>query len=149
MPMSAAESETVNATRRIHASPERVFEAWVDANLLKRWLAPEAAADPRLGGQFRLAVSKGEETHVVTGEYRAFVPGRQLVMTWVYEGPMAPEGKMEALLTVGFSQEGEDTEVSLRHEHLSNPTYRDAIRQGAWTKALDGLEAVLAVSSNP
>ncbi len=141
--MSAAESEPVLVTRRLAASPQQVFKAWIDPVSLRRWLAPIAEADARVGGRFRLEVSKPEGAHVVTGEYRELAPGRRIVMTWVYEGPMAPEGPMEALLTVDLRHDGADTEISLRHEHLTNPVYRNAIEKGAWTKALDQLEALL------
>lgn len=101
-PTSAAESESIHVTRRLAGPPERVFEVWVNPALLRRWLAPIAEADGRAGGRFRLEVSKPEGAHLVTGEYLEFLPSRRLVMTWVYEGPMAPEGKMEALLRVDF-----------------------------------------------
>lgn len=141
--MKAAESESVRVTRRFAASPERVFESWVNPALLRRWLAPSAAADARVGGRFRLEVSKPEGAHLVTGEYREFVPSQRLIMTWVYEGPMAPAGKMEAILTVEFRKDGPYTEISLHHEGLTNPRYLETIRQGAWTKALDELDALL------
>ncbi|MGH9450329.1 MAG: SRPBCC family protein [Terriglobia bacterium] len=142
--LSAAESESVRLTRRIAASPERVFQCWVNPALLRRWLAPIAEADARVGGRFRLEVSKAEGTHVVSGEYREFVPNQRLAMTWVYEGPMTPAGKIDALLTVEFRKDGSNTEISLHHEGLTNPVYLETIRHGAWTKALDDLEAVLA-----
>jgi len=139
----AAESESVRVTRRLAASPERVFKCWVDPALLRQWLAPIAESGARAGGRFRLEVSKPEGAHVVTGEYREFVLNRHLVMTWVYEGPMAPNGKMEALLTVEFRKDGEYTELDLHHGGLTNPRYFETIRQGAWTKALDALDALL------
>lgn len=141
--MSRAESTSVHMTRRLAASPERTFEAWVNPALLRRWLAPTAEADARVGGRFRLEVSKPEGMHVVSGEYREFVRAERLVMTWVYEGPMAPAGKLEALLTVEFRRDGSNTEISLSHEGLTNPVYLETLRQGAWTKALDKLEAAL------
>ncbi|MGH9583963.1 MAG: hypothetical protein ACRD4O_13615, partial [Bryobacteraceae bacterium] len=58
--------------------------------------------------------------------------------------PMAPDEKMHALLTVEFRKAGPHTEITLQHEHLTNPDYLDTMRKGAWTKALDGLERVLA-----
>ena len=141
-------AESVCVTRRIAASPAQVFEAWTNAALLQRWLAPQAEAAVREGGHFRLEVSRPEGSHIVTGEYREFMPGRRLVMTWVYEGPMAPEGKMDALLTVDFRQDGQNTEIILRHDNLTNPAYRETIQKGAWTKALDELEKVLADSAS-
>ena len=133
-------NDSVCVTRRIAGSPERVFRAWTSAALLERWLAPKAEADARLGGHFRLEVSKPGGSHLVSGEYREFMPGQRLVMTWLYQGPMAPMEKMEALLTVDFRQDGQNTEVILRHEHLTNATYRETIRNG------DALEKLLAES---
>jgi uncharacterized protein YndB with AHSA1/START domain len=141
-------TDSVHVTRRLAATPEQVFKAWTDSTLLQRWLAPKAEADARLGGHFRLEVSKPEGSHIVTGEYRELVRNRRLVMTWVYEGPMAPSGKMEALLTVDLRPDGPNTEITLHHDHLSNPTYRETIEKGAWTKALDELEKVLADSAS-
>jgi len=83
---------------------------------------------------------------VVAGEYRELVSARRLVMTWVYEGPMVPTGKEPTEVTVEFRPSGGDTEVSVRHEGLKNPTYRDAIRQGAWVEALKQLESLLTAS---
>jgi uncharacterized protein YndB with AHSA1/START domain len=68
--MSAVDS--VHLIRRVAASPEQVFADWTNAALLHRWPAPKA-----------------EGSHIVTGEYRELVRNRRLVMTWVYEGPMA------------------------------------------------------------
>jgi len=72
------------------------------------------------------------------------VPGRRIVKTWVYEGPYVPNGKMEALLTVEFRENGPNTEVALRHKGLTSPRYREAIQQGAWAKAMDNLESLLS-----
>jgi hypothetical protein len=51
---------------------------------------------------------------------------------------------MEALLTVDFHKRGSNIEIDLRHDHLTNPVYRDTIQGGAWTKALDELGKVLS-----
>src|SRR5215472_15443364 len=87
--MPAAEVQSVHVTRRLDASPERVFEAWVNPALLERWLAPIAEVDARVGGHFRLEIRKQGEVHVVTGEYREIIPSQRIVMTWVYDGPVA------------------------------------------------------------
>lgn len=146
--MCAAESESVRVTHRFAASPERIFNAWTNAKLLARWLAPIADADPRAGGRFRLQVSRDGDTHVVTGEYLEFVPARLLAMTWIYEGPMAPNQKVNTRVVVDFRKNGSGAEVSVRHEGLSHPVYRDAIRSGAWTKALEALDALVTDSAS-
>jgi uncharacterized protein len=114
---------------------------------VQRWLAPKAEVDARAGGHFRLEIAKPEGTHVVTGKYREFIPNERLVMTWVYNGPMAATGEMEALLTVGLRKQGSNTELTLQHEKLTNPVYRDTIAKGSWRTALDKLETILAKPS--
>jgi len=115
--MPDSEVQSFHLTRRLNASPERVFEAWVNAVLLERWLAPIVEVDARVGGHFRLEIRKPEEVHVVTGEYREIVPSQRIVMTWVYDGPMGSAEKMEALLTVDIRRHGPTTEVELHHDH--------------------------------
>src|SRR5215470_4344720 len=139
-------SDSVQVTRSFNASPEQLFQAWVNPDLLRQWLAPKVETDARVGGHFRLVVTKPEGTHVVTGEYREFVPSQHIMMSWVYEGPMGSADKMEALLTIDFHKRGSNTEIELHHDHLTNPAYRETIQRGAWTKALDELAKVLPSS---
>ncbi len=141
--MAGAE-ESVTQAGTIKAPAQKVFAAWIDAAQLQRWLAPIAEAEGRVGGHFRLEVRTPEGTHVVTGVYRELVPGRRIVMTWVYEGPMVPNAREPTKVTVELRPSGSNTEVRVYHEGLKNPTYRDAIRQGAWTEALAQLDTLLS-----
>ncbi len=93
-----------------------------------------------------MEVPKPEGVHVVTGTYQKFKPNERLVMTWVYDGPMGTEGNMEALLTVELHKHGSNTELTLQHDKLTNPAYRETLARGAWTTALDRLEMLLAGS---
>src|SRR5262245_4366600 len=138
--------ETVSLVRTIKAPAQKVFAAWTDGAQLQRWLAPIAQADGRVGGRFRLEVQTTDGVHIVTGEYRELVPGRRIVMSWVYEGPMVPIDKEPTTVTVELRPSGATTEVSVRHDGLKNPTYREAIRQGAWAEALTQLESLLAAA---
>jgi len=138
--------ETVSLVRTIKAPAQKVFAAWTDGAQLQRWLAPIAQADGRVGGPFRLEVRTTDGVHVVTGQYRELVPARWIVMSWVYEGPMVPTGKEPTTVTVELRPNGTITEVSVHHENLKNPTYREAIRQGAWAEALTQLESLLAAA---
>jgi len=138
--------ESVSLVRTIKAPAEKVFAAWTDGTQLQRWLAPIAQADGRVGGRFRLEVQTADGAHVVAGEYQELLPARRIVMSWVYEGPMAPTGKEPTTVTVELRPSESNTEVSVRHEGLKNPTYREAIRQGAWAEALTQLDSLLAAS---
>lgn len=144
--MPVDKPDSVHVTRQFNASAEQVFEAWVNPDILRLWLAPTVEVDARVGGHFRLEVSKPEGAHVVTGQYRELVSGQHIMMTWVYEGPMGSADKMEAMLTVDFHKRGSNTEIELNHDHLTNPVYRDTIQRGAWTRALDEMEKVLPSS---
>ena len=139
--------ESVSRVRTIKAPTQQVFAAWIDPRQLERWLTQSAQTEACVGGRFHLEVRKGDATHVVAGEYRELVPGRRIVKTWVYEGPYVPNGKMEVLLTVEFRESGRNTEVPIRHEGLTSPRYREAIRQGAWDKVMDNLETLLSGAS--
>ena len=75
---------------------------------------------------------------------RWLVPARRIVMSWVYEGPMVPTGKEPTRVEVECRPSGPKTEVRVHHEGLKNPTYRAAIRQGAWTEALAQLDSLLS-----
>lgn len=142
--MSNHESESIGVTRILTGSPDRVFDAWINPFFLQQWLAPKAEVEAREGGHFRLEVAKPEGLHVVIGEYQEFRPNQRLVMTWVYDGPMGPAEDMESLLTVELRKHGSNTEITLRHDKLTNPTYRETIAKGSWTSALDRLEKLLA-----
>lgn len=145
--MSNGDSESIRVTLVLSASPERVFEAWTNPSQLQQWLGPTAQVDAREGGHFRVEVPKPEGVHVVTGKYQEFKPKERLIMTWVYDGPMGTEGDMEALLTVELRKHGANTELTLQHDKLTNPAYRQTVAKGAWTTALDRLETLLAESA--
>jgi uncharacterized protein YndB with AHSA1/START domain len=136
--------ESVTQVGTIRAPAQTVFAAWTDAAQLQRWLAPIANADGRVGGHFRLEVRAPDGSHIVNGVYRELVPGRRIVMTWVYEGPMVPNGKEPTRVTVELRPNGSNTDVRVHHEGLKNPTYRETIRQGAWTEALAQLDSILS-----
>lgn len=141
--MSNHESEPIRVTRVLTGSAERVFDAWINPALLQQWLAPKAEVDGREGGHFRLEVAKPEGVHVVTGKYQEFKPNERLLMTWVYDGPMGAEGDMVASLRVEFRKHGSNTEITLQHDKLTNPAYRETVAKGSWTAALDRLETLL------
>jgi uncharacterized protein YndB with AHSA1/START domain len=145
--MSDRESESISVTRILTGATDRVFDAWIDPLFLQQWLAPKAEVDAREGGHFRLEVAKPEGVHVVTGVYREFKRNERLIMTWVYDGPMGAPVDMEALLTVELRAHGSNTEITLHHDKLTNPAYRETIAKGSWTIALDRLETLLAGSA--
>src|SRR6476469_8268382 len=84
--------------RVFDAPPERVYAAWTEPALLRRWWAaepgwttPEATTDVRVGGAYRLSM-KGTDgiLRTVVGEYLEIDPPRRLVYTWKWVEHAAP-----------------------------------------------------------
>lgn len=116
-------------TRRLHARPQTVFEAWTRPELVRRWWAPDGRAemigceaDVRVGGRYRYVLRvRGAGEIAFSGEYREVSAPTRLVYTQVFE-PMADGGA--AIITVEFEAfEGATRIVS--HERYPSPQARD------------------------
>ena len=84
----------VRVVRRLPASREEVFDAWLDAESLQEWMCPGATrktvaeVDARVGGRFRIVMTgeHGDTEH--TGEYREIRRPDRLVFTWISTFPI-------------------------------------------------------------
>ena len=132
----------VSVTRRIAASPERVFRAWVEPELLVRWQFPDrstrlevAAFEARPGGGYTFRFH-AEDGHVdtVRGTFLELVPPKRLVFTWTWD-TSDPDGGVETQVSVELATDGNGTRVSVRHERLPTPSSCLRHQQG-WTGAL-------------
>jgi uncharacterized protein YndB with AHSA1/START domain len=138
-------------TRRFDAAPERVFDAWTDPELLRRWFhagpdwtTPEADVDLRPGGRYRLAMRNPDgEVRAVAGEYREIERPGRLVYTWAWEAPEGSEMAGETLVTVEFSTTGDGTDVVLTQTGFPSAHNRDQHGHG-WDACLANLEALFA-----
>jgi uncharacterized protein YndB with AHSA1/START domain len=134
--------------RTFDAPRERVFDAWTNPELLRRWwgsqpdwTSPAAELDLRVGGRYRLSMQgPSGPAHSVVGEYRAIERPSRLVYTWSWEGdPPEMDGSAGTLVTVDFHDEGLRTRVVLVHERFATDSARD-LHAGGWTGCLDNLE---------
>jgi uncharacterized protein YndB with AHSA1/START domain len=138
--MTLADDTTLVMRRTLKAPVTRVFRAWTDPALLRRWfMAGEdytctiAEADPRVGGRFRLAMRDPDgEEHCVTGEYRVVEPDRRLVFTWAWVS--TPE--RQSLVTIELTPNGDTTEMTLTHERFADKATRDRHGDG-WDACID------------
>lgn len=133
-------------TRTLNATPERVFHAFTDTELLARWWGPEGctASDPkvdlRVGGTYHLNMQQasGDLIHL-SGTYQVVEPPHRLVFTWKWGGEN-PDG--ETLVTLDFHNRDGSTELVLTHEGFSSDERRDRHNQG-WSSSIDCLEQAL------
>jgi uncharacterized protein YndB with AHSA1/START domain len=134
--------------RRFDAPPGRVFDAWTDPEVLRRWwaAAPDwetsgADVDLRPGGRYRLSMrdtDTGAE-HTVRGEYRRIERPDRLEYTWRWDAePDMPVTADETLVVVEFRADGDGTEVVLTHSGFPDQ-HQVEKHAGGWTGCMDNL----------
>jgi uncharacterized protein YndB with AHSA1/START domain len=136
---------TLVLERSFDAPQERVFDAWTDPEVLRRWWAagpdgetPAAEVDLRPGGRYRLSMRNPEtgDVHTVGGEYREVRRPDRLEYTWAWESFDAGE----SLVAVDFRSEGERTNVVITHTGLASGESKQRHAHG-WNACLDNLGA--------
>jgi uncharacterized protein YndB with AHSA1/START domain len=159
----AAVRSVVRVERDYRASPEKIFDAWLDPTLVGRWMAPgsikgSARIDPRNGGQYRVVHSAGEKP---VGGFDARIVEldrpRRLVFAWGFIGPdgergfVRPDGKrgadLDSRLTITFQPLPSGTRLLLVHEELDDlaaalPDIAEQVETG-WELVLEKLAGLI------
>lgn len=125
----------IELRRSFRAPAERVFRAWTQPAALREWWCPpgwvarDVEIDLRVGGVYRIAMSRGagEAEVAVRGRFIEVRPPERLVFTWRWEGAFA--GHPESRVMVELQQQGDVTELVLRHENFAD----EAARQQHWS----------------
>lgn len=145
--MNTAPNIRVQVIQRFDASPERVFDAWLDPERIGTWMFGPAlreeeivriSVDPRVGGSFSFVVRRqgNEIDHI--GNYLEIDRPRRLVFTWGI-APDPPESRV----TVNIVPLNTGCELTLVHEmHPQWAEYADRTKDG-WTKMLTMLNKTL------
>jgi uncharacterized protein YndB with AHSA1/START domain len=129
------EDESVDpvVVRRVIPAPrERVFDAWLDASSLARFMTPRpgstatAQVDARVGGMFRITMIHGEGAVEHRGEYLAIERPARLSFTWI----SVNTDHRPTVVTVEFLPHRDGTELVLTHERLPPP--RTAAHRDGW-----------------
>lgn len=147
--MTDGQEIALELEHRYAAPRDRVFEAWTNPEVLKRWWAaapswetPLAEVDAREGGSYRLSMlTDTGDVHTVRGEYREISPPERLAYTWSWEeGPdAAMAGSESTLVVVEFLEDGDGTLVKLTHSGFASDEIRGMHAQG-WEAVLANLE---------
>jgi uncharacterized protein YndB with AHSA1/START domain len=79
---------TVNLERIIEAPPAEVYRLWTTADGVKKFFAPEARIDPKIGGRYQIIFFPSKdpegESHGTKGaRILNLVPNRKLVFEWI------------------------------------------------------------------
>jgi uncharacterized protein YndB with AHSA1/START domain len=135
----------VTFSRRIKATPARLWKAWSSPDEIARWFGPRhskvllARADLRVGGRYRIVIAAPDGTESeVGGTYREIVVNERLAFTWAWNA--TPD--RISLVTVTLARAGTGTLLTLRHEKLADEPARRRHGDG-WSQSLAQLEALV------
>lgn len=144
--MTAEPKIQVRVTRRFTASPERVFDAWLDPAKAGQFLFATPAGhmvrveiDACVGGKFVIVERRDGQDAAHFGEYLEIDRPRRLV--FVYSVGMEPKAVDRVTVETGPLDTG--CELTLTHEMDVQYAEYVSLAEEGWTGILDGLAAAL------
>ncbi|KAF0178829.1 MAG: SRPBCC domain-containing protein [Hyphomonadaceae bacterium] len=145
--MTDKETVRLVVTRRLPFSAERVFDAWLDPRVARRFLfatengqTVRAETDPRVGGRFTFVDRRDGADVEHTGEYLELDRPRRLVFTFLV--PMYSTDA--AIVEIDIARDGDGCVLTLRQEMAPEyADYKERSEQG-WAMIVANLEKALA-----
>lgn len=136
----------LQVTHRYSASPERVFDAWLDPRTAGKWLFAtpngqmlKVEIDARVGGKFIIVRRDGEDiAHV--GEYLEIDRPRRLVFTFAV--PKFSDVFTRVTIEIQALEQG--CELVFTHENVL-PDYLERSKEG-WEMILENLGRTLSAA---
>ncbi len=133
-----ASAETVDAVEvetRIAASPETVFDFFVDPDKMIQWMGRSARLEPRAGGEFRCEMKADT---IASGEFVAVEPPDRIVFTWGWNSEDSVTKPGSTTVEVLLAADGDGTHLRLIHRDLPSPESAEKHGHG-WRHYLDRL----------
>ena len=138
---------TISISKTIHAPIEKVFDAWLDPEMLSKFILPmpgmpqpEVENEPQQGGSFTIIMQVGEDKIPHTGQYLEVSRPDKLVFSWL--SPFSLDG---STVTINFSEMPDGrTNVQLRHVKFIDEETRSN-HEGGWINILQVLNNILNV----
>jgi len=138
-----ASAETVDAVEvetRIAASPETVFEFFVEPDKMIQWMGRSARLDPRAGGEFYCDINADA---IASGEYVAVEPPDRIVFTWGWNGEDSVTKPGSTTIEVLLAADADGTHLKLIHRDLPSPESAEKHGYG-WRHYLERLTKAAA-----
>lgn len=131
---------TIQLHRVLRATPERVYQAFLDADALVKWLPPNGftarmhSMDAKVGGAFRMSFTNFTtgNSHAFGGEYLELVPHERIRYTDKFDDPNLP-GEMQ--VTITLKQVSVGTEVNITQAGIPDMIPTEACYLG-WQESL-------------
>jgi len=136
---------TVSLSKTINAPIEKVFDAWLDASLLTRFVLPtpgmpqpDVENDPREGGRFSIVMHLGDDRIPHTGTYLEVDRPQRLKFSW--ESPYSTD---DSTVTLDFTPlDATTTQVELTQVKFLHEEARSDHETG-WRNVIDQLALIL------
>jgi uncharacterized protein YndB with AHSA1/START domain len=111
-------TNTIRLHRVLHASPERVYRAFLDADALAKWLPPNGFTckvhhlDATVGGTHKMSFTNFTtgNSHSFGGKYLELVPHERIRYSDSFDDPNLP-GEMEVTITLKKVSVGTDLSI--------------------------------------
>ncbi|MDT5154263.1 MAG: hypothetical protein QOI01_5996 [Mycobacterium sp.] len=140
------EAPVARVQRVMPATPDVVFDEWLDPESLQEWMCPRPSrcvavnVEPRVGGSVRLDVDNSGNSVLITGRFLAIDRPHLLRFTWSNSNWRDPT--VVSVVNVAFEPFGDDrTLMSIDHSLLP-PEEFDSFQNG-WLGVCDQLGAFL------
>jgi uncharacterized protein YndB with AHSA1/START domain len=141
---------TAKVTHRFAASPEHVYDAWLDPAKLRAWMSAalkqmglsgemkRVEVDARVGGKFFFSDMReaGEASH--WGTYRVLDRPRQIEFTWIVDASQEDE---PSIVTITIEPDGSGSLVTIEHAKIF-ASYVERVESG-WSNMLRAVDAML------
>lgn len=132
--------QKITVTRRIRATPERVYGFFTDPVLWARWQGTSATVDPRPGGALQVLMGLSG-SGIAEGRFVELDPFVRIVFTWGWaNSPLSALPPGSTVVTVRFRPDGDGTLVTLTHDAL--PQTEREIHEVGWSLYLGRLVTV-------
>jgi len=137
---------TVKINKTIHAPIEKVFDAWLNPQMLSKFMLPmpgmpasDAENDARVGGSFTIVMHAGDDKLPHTGEYLEIKRPDKLVFTWVSHRSVE-----NSTVTLNFTKvDDRKTNISLSHVTFIDEQARSD-HEGGWGNILDKIDEIIS-----
>jgi uncharacterized protein YndB with AHSA1/START domain len=140
---------TIRLHRVLHAPPERVYRAFLDADAKVKWLPPHGFTarvhhlDAKVGGTYKMSFTNFTtgQSHSFGGTYRELVPHERIRYTDTFDDPNLP-GEMQVNVTLKKVSVG--TELHVVQEGVPDVIPPEACYLG-WQQSLTLLAQLVEV----
>lgn len=139
---------SLELTRVLKATPDKVYAAWSDPAVLKQWFGPGDCTvialdfEPEENRPYSISLATPDGDLTVAGVFLKVEPNRHLEFSFQWQADPGEPEEAVTTVSVAFQAEGQDTRLVLTHEGHPSQASSDRHEEG-WTGSLANLEQAL------